>query len=79
MQNFIAIFSVVFAALSEVLDTIVFKRVSEIATKYQMSKLSISLFDYGMVLALFFLPLSFFAIGNASWNALFAILQSPLF
>ena len=79
MQNFIAIFAVIFAALSDVLDTIVFKRVSEIATKYSMSKLSISLIDYVMVLSLFFLPLALLPIGNTSWRDFFSILYSPWF
>ncbi|MDD5770155.1 MAG: hypothetical protein PHE25_04240 [Candidatus Gracilibacteria bacterium] len=79
MQSFITLFSVLFASISDVFDTIVFKKVSEIAIKSNMNKLSLSFIDYCILLLFFFLPISFFTFGILSWQSFFTIITNPVF
>lgn len=77
LKNLIPIFSILFSAISSVLDTVSFKRVSEIASKYHMNRLSLSFFDSIMIIIVFILPFSFLSFMIESWKDFFSLISHP--
>jgi drug/metabolite transporter (DMT)-like permease len=79
MPSLLSLIAIIFSSVAEVIDTVTYKKVSELSIRYRLNKVTLPLIDYIFMLVFFFFPIFFFALGRTTWEQFITIMSSPTF